>query len=61
MIFFFPDAFGGTSIDWTTGSAGVPLSYAMELRNLYNFIIPDEDIQGAVSTINIFKEIDNSK
>ncbi|XP_037785117.1 carboxypeptidase B-like [Penaeus monodon] len=44
-------SFGGTSIDWAAGAAGVPLVFAVELRDLKHFIIPDDLIQHAVEDV----------
>ncbi|XP_063612315.1 carboxypeptidase B-like [Penaeus indicus] len=44
-------SFGGTSIDWAAGAVGVPLVFAMELRDMRHFIIPDDLIQHAVEDV----------
>ncbi|XP_069989561.1 carboxypeptidase B-like [Penaeus vannamei] len=44
-------SFGGTSVDWAAGVAGVPLVFAMELRDMKHFIIPDDLIQHAVEDV----------
>ncbi|XP_042886389.1 carboxypeptidase B-like [Penaeus japonicus] len=47
----FSYVFGGTSIDWAAGGAGVPLVFAMELRDMRHFIIPEDLIQPAVEDV----------
>ena len=62
-MYVFPDEAAGSSADWAYGVAGIPYSFAPELRDTgsYGFLIPARFIKdSAIETLEAVKAIGNN-